>query len=155
MHFFQNLCLFSMMVFMLFNSHCYLRRFLILQTLPPTWLIMALLQSNICSINKAQTLGSVRITWRGSIYAHLWALFQGSWISICGGWNWKSAFFKSCSWWSWMTFWVIYFCYITMSLTGEVGIHADSLPLDLWYCSALYLFSIPCPGLATVTFILQ
>ena len=75
MHFFQNLCLFSMMVFMLFNSHCYLRRFLILQTLPPTWLIMALLQSNICSINKAQTLGSVRITWRGSKYAHLWALF--------------------------------------------------------------------------------
>ena len=72
--FFQNLCLFSMMVLMLFNSHCYLRRFLILQTLPPTWLIMALLQSNICSINKAQTLGSVRITWRGSKYAHLWAL---------------------------------------------------------------------------------
>ena len=36
---------------------------------------MALLQSNICSINKAQTLGSVRITWRGSKYAHLWALF--------------------------------------------------------------------------------
>ena len=34
-----------------------------------------------------------------------------------------------------------------MSLTGEVGIHADSLPLDLWlFCSALVQHTMPWPS---------
>ena len=72
---------------------------------------------------------------------------QASWISTCGGRNWKSALLKSCSWWSQIAFWVMCFCYITMSPTGEAGIHADLLLLDpALFCSALLQHTMPWPS---------